>query len=186
VYRFKVNMVMVAGVYLITIKPTKDTYVGSSGDVVKRWRSYVNTAESKACLHGIPSGLRESISNYSPADLAFEILEVTGHAKEKEAFWIRELNPTLNKVLPSSYVIACEKEESRQAWDDEMSRLSAWWASRSIHAKQAIKWLHDEDLRKFSVEYILNQGGTPKDDLLKPIPYPKTSDECYVKHKGLL
>jgi len=177
---------MVAGVYLITIKPTKDTYIGSSGDVLKRWRSYVNTSESKVCLHGIPSGLRESISSYSPVDLAFEILEVTEHAKEKEAFWIRELNPTLNRKMPSSYALACAEKESKQAWGDEMSRLSAWWAGKTIYKKQFVKWLHDEQLRTSAIEYVLSEGGTPNDYLLKPIPRPKTAEECYVKHKGLL
>ena len=86
-------MEKISGVYKITNKITGDFYIGSSKNIKQRWAAE-KSPSTWATFPGMK--LYQAISSYGLENFEFEIVEETDKLKEREQYWIGQLNPSYN------------------------------------------------------------------------------------------
>lgn len=160
---------MVAGVYKITIKSTGDTYIGSSYNVTKRWATYIGATKPGSRNGGISKTLANALRQQKADNLSFEIIEITDHIRERESYWIQSLNPSLNRCIPAVIPI---DEPGLSEWEKEMHEVSKWWQMLDLHGKLMVQWRELERLRLHWLNWELEQGRSPSNKLITPLPMP--------------
>ena len=83
----------IAGVYKITNNITGDFYIGSSKDIEKRWRAHRSPSVHKQHPN---SKLYKAMASYGLDNFTFEIIEKTDNLREREQYYIEQLNPSYN------------------------------------------------------------------------------------------
>lgn len=81
------------GIYKITNTVTGDFYIGSSKDIMKRWREHRNTHNRTKYPN---NRLYQDMEKYSTDTFTFEVLEVCDNLFEREQYWMDVLKPTYN------------------------------------------------------------------------------------------
>ncbi len=91
------------GVYKIECNVTQKRYVGSSGDIYKRWYQH-RLALKQGVHHSIH--LQRAWNRHGEGKFTFAILERCDLAKrfEREQFWIDQLNPEYNSSVKADVV----------------------------------------------------------------------------------
>lgn len=83
----------ISGVYKITNKITGDFYIGSSKNIKRRWSTHKCPSNWKNLPN---SKLYKDFIKYELSNFTFEIIEETNMLKEREQYWINQLNPEYN------------------------------------------------------------------------------------------
>ena len=84
---------MISGVYKITNNITGDFYIGSSKDIKLRWASHKRPSAQKRQPN---SKLYKAMASYGLDNFTFEIIEKTDNLREREQYYIEQLNPSYN------------------------------------------------------------------------------------------
>jgi group I intron endonuclease len=92
---------MNSGIYKIINIKTGDFYIGSSKNIVKRWKIHKSKLKNKNHINNI---LQSAWNKYGENNLILEILETCDKDKlyEKEQFYLDNLNPKYNIGLKAS------------------------------------------------------------------------------------
>jgi group I intron endonuclease len=83
----------ISGIYKITNTATGELYVGSSKDIMKRWREHRNTHNRTKYPN---NRLYQDMEKYNTDTFTFEVLEVCDNLFEREQYWMDVLKPTYN------------------------------------------------------------------------------------------
>lgn len=83
----------ISGVYKITNTLTEDFYIGSSVNIKRRWACHKSPFRWK---YQPNSKLYQDMQKYGLDNFLFEILEETNNIKEREQYWIGQLQPSYN------------------------------------------------------------------------------------------
>ena len=83
----------ISGVYKITNSVTSEFYIGSSNDIKHRWGQHrsISTWVRKPGVKLYQAFIKYGLNNFT-----FEILEETADLKEREQYWIEQLQPIYN------------------------------------------------------------------------------------------
>jgi|GEM_PF-7049346 len=87
-----------SGVYKIHCIPTGDYYIGSSSRINSRLSKHKNTLNSDKHNHDNRE-LQALWNEHGESNFEFSVLEYTADYKEREKFFIRSLQPSLNTML---------------------------------------------------------------------------------------
>ena len=85
----------ISGVYKITNTLTGDFYIGSSKNIMQRWATHKSPSN---CIRQPKSRLYQDMTKYGSNNFTFEIIEETDNRKEREQYWIEQLNPSYNSI----------------------------------------------------------------------------------------
>ena len=101
----------ISGVYKIVNKITGDFYIGSSVNIMRRWRDHRNPAAWKQRPN---SKLYKDMAQYGKNNFTFEIIEKTDSLREREQYWIEQLKPSYNNNRAKGIDIKRQKNFRRQ------------------------------------------------------------------------
>ena len=101
----------IAGVYKITNNITGEFYIGSSKDIKHRWASHKIPSAHKKHPN---SKLYKDLAQYGRDNFTFEIIEETDNLKEREQYYIEQLNPSYNNKWAKGWNTERSKETSRR------------------------------------------------------------------------
>jgi hypothetical protein len=97
------------GVYIMANVASRDFYIGSSGDLVRRWRMHVSGMRRRC--HEIPT-VNTLVRKYGIGSFRFLLIQSCDSARssmssrqreEVERRWIEHLRPTLNRPGPNGF-----------------------------------------------------------------------------------
>ena len=101
----------ISGVYKITNNITGDFYIGSSKDIKHRWANHKSCSSWK--LHpGMK--LYQAFIKYGRDNFLFEIIEETDNLREREQYYIEQLNPSYNNYQAKGLNTERHKETLKQ------------------------------------------------------------------------
>ena len=101
----------IAGVYKITNNITGDFYIGSSKNIKSRWASHKIPSAYKKHPN---SKLYKDMASYGLDNFTFEIIEETDNLKEREQYYIGQLNPSYNSKRAKGWDTDRYKEVHRR------------------------------------------------------------------------
>ena len=109
----------ISGIYKITNILTGDFYIGSSKDIKIRWSAH----KSPSSWARFPnSKLYKDMAQYGLNNFTFEVIEETDNFKEREQYWIDQLQPIYNTIRAFRSVIG-----------EELSGLTSKEYYRALH-----------------------------------------------------
>lgn len=83
----------ISGIYKITNLVTGDFYIGSSKNIKRRWATH-KCSSTWISRPGVK--LYQAFIEYDLNNFSFEIIEETDNLREREQYWIDQLNPSYN------------------------------------------------------------------------------------------
>ena len=101
----------ISGVYKITNNITGDFYVGSSKDIKYRWANHKSPSMWKQHPN---SKLYRDMAQYGRDNFTIEVIEETADLKEREQYWIEQLNPSYNNNWAQGWNTERYKEAHKQ------------------------------------------------------------------------
>ena len=101
----------ISGVYKITNNITGDFYIGSSNDIKHRWASHRSPSAHKQLPN---SKLYKDMTSYGLDNFTIEVIEETDNLKEREQYWIEQLNPSYNNNRAKGFDTERRKETNRR------------------------------------------------------------------------
>ena len=121
----------ISGVYKITNNITGDFYIGSSCNIKQRWAVHKCVSAWKLQPN---SKLYKSMASYGLDNFTFEILEKTDNLKEREQYYIEQLNPSYNNFYAKGWNTEryketnkrCKKEYYKTHHDKELTAAKAY------------------------------------------------------------
>lgn len=143
-------MMKICGVYKITNTDTGGFYIGSSSDVVKRWRDHKQPNVWNRHTH---NKMYQYMKNVSFRVFTFEVLEQCSKEvlKEREQYYIEMLKPTYN----TNYAFGSNPNKTDKVtqkllckYNNEILTLSALY--------KRFRRNHVEDARKKAKEYLID------------------------------
>lgn len=116
----------ISGVYKITNTLTGDFYIGSSKNIMQRWADH----KCNARWTRYPNlRMYQDMTKYGLDNFVFEVLEETDNRKEREQYWIEQLQPSYNhnKAKTSKAERISYIKEWHNAHHDEILARSKEW-----------------------------------------------------------
>ena len=110
----------ISGVYKITNTITGDFYIGSSVNIKRRWATH--KCPSKWNQHP-NSKLYKDMAQFGLDNFLFEIIEETEALKEREQYYIEQLNPNYNDRQANGQDTERIKETRKRCskvWDNRL------------------------------------------------------------------
>lgn len=135
------------GIYKITNTITKDTYIGSSKNISKRWKEHSRRIkEPNSPEYNKP--LYVAMREFGFDNFQLEIIEeIPEYDKEqlhsREQYWIEQLHPTYNCL--KAYTGLNKSEYSKQYRKDNIEVL--------LKYGEAYRKQHREEAKKYAYEY---------------------------------
>ena len=83
----------IAGVYKITNNITGDFYIGSSKNIERRWSTHKSPSTHKRYPN---IKLYKAMAQYGRDNFTIEVIEETDNLREREQYYIEQLNPSYN------------------------------------------------------------------------------------------
>lgn len=120
------KMTKISGVYKITNNITGDFYIGSSKNIIKRWADH----KCSARWTRYPNlRMYQDMVKYGLDNFTFDIIEETDNRKEREQYWIEQLQPNYNnnKAKTSKAERLSYIKEWHKAHHDELLARSKEW-----------------------------------------------------------
>ena len=128
----------ISGVYKITNNITGEFYIGSSKNIKSRWVKHKSPSMWKLQPN---SKLYKDMASYGKDKFIFEVIEETADLKEREQYWIEQLNPTYNDRYADGYNTERRKESTRRCSKE-------WHKVNKDYNKEWNKANRDEQLAK--------------------------------------
>lgn len=119
----------VSGIYKITNKKTENCYIGASCNIGRRWTQHLNCTT-------LP--IQKDIQEIGPENFTFEVVEVVekNRLREREKYWITELNPFYNKDEKGSYPTSDVSSETRRK-HSEINKTRTYYKDPEYLRKQS-------------------------------------------------
>ena len=114
----------ISGIYKITNTITGDFYIGSSKNVKKRW--YNHRCPSK-WEQSPGMKLYQAFIKYGLNSFTFEIIEETDNLKEREQYWIDQLNPSYNNLWANGWNIERYKAYKGAHRDERLAKNKSYY-----------------------------------------------------------
>ena len=118
---------MISGVYKITNNITGDFYIGSSKNIKRRWTSHRSPSVQKRQPN---SKLYKAMASYGLDNFTFEIIEKTDNLREREQYYIEQLNPSYNNNWAQGLDIERSRlyniEYHKAHYDYELAAIKAY------------------------------------------------------------
>ena len=135
----------ISGVYKITNIITGEFYIGSSKDIKLRWVKHKCLSMWKQHPN---SKLYKAMANYGLDNFTFEIIEKTNNLREREQYWIEQLNPSYNNYWAKGWNTKRCKETCRRCnkeWNEiHRDKRSAYGkAYRQAHRDECLARMKD-------------------------------------------
>lgn len=111
----------ISGVYKITNTKTGDFYIGSSKDIKRRWLQHKRLSSWK---HSLNSQLYQDMQKYGLDNFKFEIIEETDNLREREQYWIIQLNPSYNDRRAKGLDVERDVERRKEYRQSEKGKES--------------------------------------------------------------
>ena len=109
----------VSGVYKITNTITGDFYIGSSRNIKKRWTNH----KSPSLWARHPNvKLYQAMVQFGLNNFKFEILEETYNFREREQYWIDQLNPSYNNTRANGFDIKRYKDYQKDYYNSNREK----------------------------------------------------------------
>ena len=136
----------ISGVYKITNNITGDFYIGSSIDIKRRWAE-----------HKIPSTwsrysnsrMYQDMAQYGLNNFQLDIIEETNNLKEREQYWIEQLNPNYNSNRAYGWDIERYKEHYKEYYNNNKDRIFATHKEYMENNKEKYQVYNREHMRKY-------------------------------------
>ena len=117
----------ISGVYKITNNITGDFYIGSSKNIKRRWTQHKNPSAQKRQPN---SKLYKGMASYGLDNFTFEIIEETDNLREREQYYIEQLNPSYNNNWAQGLDIErsrlYNREYHKAHYDYELAAVKAY------------------------------------------------------------
>ena len=128
----------ISAVYKITNNVTGDFYIGSSVNVMKRWREHKRPGE---CRRKPNNKMYQDIQEYGLDCFSFEILEEVEpeNLKQVEQKFIEMLKPTYNTNNAKGLNVEKHKETQKKYFQSEKGKAS-WKKSTNMYLNQICEY----------------------------------------------
>ena len=142
-------MEKISGVYKITNNITGDFYIGSSCNIKYRWLSHKAPSTWIRCPN---SRMYQDMAKYDLSNFKLDIIEETDNLKEREQYWIEQLNPTYNNYRANGRDFERYRKVQKE-YKKEYVKTEKYKKYKESQKEYQKKYQHTDKYKEYQKEY---------------------------------